>query len=183
MKKILFVSIISIFISQMAIAQDSLIKFEKIVNLDSTYSKDDIYSKARQWISDNFKDANAVITIEDKERGELSGNANIRILPSSKIFTNVEKQIVKFKCSILIKEGKYKCSFYSFDHECLDYYEYSLGLLSSSEKFPYKNAKGMYGKILNHNWVEAKAQVNSNIELLYNSLEKAMREKSKNEDW
>ena len=182
MNKILFVSIISIFISQMAFAQDSLIKYEKIVILDSSYTKTELFIKARQWISDNFKNSKAVLTIEDKESGELSGNANMRIIPL-KGLQNLGDQIVKFKCSIAIKEGKYKCSFYNFEHESISASLNSLGILTSSPTYPYKLSAKWHFKFYNPAWIDVKKQLEVEIENTYTSLEKAMREKPKNEGW
>ena len=185
MNKILFVSIISIFISQMGFAQDSLIKYEKIVILDSSYTKTELFIKARQWISDNFRDAKAILTIEDKESGELSGNARISIVPL-KGMQNLGIQYVRFKCSIILKDGKYKCSFYNFEHESLTALS-SLGMLTSSSKYPYAPYKGlgakMFNNTLNNAWIDVKEQVEKEIENSYTSLERAIREKEKNEGW
>jgi hypothetical protein len=183
MNKILFVSIISIFISHMAFAQDSLIKYEKIVILDSSYTKTELFIKARQWISDNFTDANSVITISDKESGELSGNANLEILPLQKKMHNWGVQVVSFKFSMVFKDGKYKYSFYYFEHETIPSSISNLGLLTNSTGYPYKSSKGYYGKITSLAWNDVKEQVNVKAKILSTSLEKAMREKPKNEGW
>jgi hypothetical protein len=182
MKKILFVSIISIFISQMGFAQDSLIKFEKIVYLDSIYLKDDLYVKARQWISDNFTDANSVITISDKESGELSGNGSFEV-NASKLRLSGVTQIVRFKIAILVKNAKYKVQFYNFEHTTPSYTELSMGLITNSVHYPYKTITKMAFKTFDKVWIDTKNQLNVKVESLFSSLEKAMREKPKNEGW
>jgi hypothetical protein len=180
MKKYVFLVLMAICISQFSIAQDSLIKFEKVVLLDSSYSQLNLFINGRQWISDNFKDANSVITIQDKQSGELSGNGSINFYAKGG-----DKGYINFKCSIIAKHGRYKYNFYNFEHIVLGRVDFNgLGLITNSELYPYKT---MYTSInkkwFEKTWKEIKVQINSNMENLIASLEKAMKEKSKQDGW
>lgn len=46
------------------------IKFERIFNFDSL-SKDQLYSRAKTWFVENYKSANDVLQMDDKESGRL----------------------------------------------------------------------------------------------------------------
>lgn len=153
---------------------DSILKFEKVVMLDSSYSQSYLFTNARQWISDNFKDANAVLTIQDKQSGELSGNGSF-----SFYFRDLGK--INFKCSIIVKDGRYKYSFYNFEHFYQTQSYGGLGLVTTSELYPYKCS--LFKGYTNKTWKEIKVQINSNMEILIASLEKAMKEKSKQDGW
>ena len=180
MKKYSFLVLMAICISQFTIAQDSLLKFEKVVMLDSSYSQNNLFSNARQWISDNFKDAKAVITIQDKESGELSGNGIFNF--NSKGGNNGH---INFKWSIIVKDGRYKYNFYNFEHIVLGREDFKgLGLITCSELYPHKNKyQSINKKWYEKTWKEIKVKTNSEMETLIASLEKAMKEKSKQDGW
>jgi hypothetical protein len=96
---------------------DGVIEYSEVVYLDSSASKEAIFSAARSWFSATFKDGSEVLQIQDKEAGELVGKGNFSI-PSSRFgYTAIGVGIVWFNVSIYSKNGRYKYSITNFIHE------------------------------------------------------------------
>lgn len=122
MKKIVTVTIIilssilatcqEIFISNDTAFERQCVTWEFIgvIRVDSTIGKDVLFQKARQWFSESFVSAKAVIDNEDKAEGVIYGKGNI---PMGK---DVDGR-VKFTIEIRCKDGKIKYIFSNFHHE------------------------------------------------------------------
>lgn len=107
----LFISINGYSQAFNSIKKDSATKeiiFKKIVQID-TISKDEIYSKGKQFFVEYFKSANNVIQLDDKESCKLIGKAmtEINIYPVGPLNQSVP---IKMFYTIKIdgKPGKYK---------------------------------------------------------------------------
>ena len=84
--------------------------FSEVIFVDSTISKDVLYQKARQWFSESFVSANAVIDNADKEEGVIFGKG---LIPLSK---DIDGRVV-FTIEIRCKNGKVKYVINNFKHE------------------------------------------------------------------
>src|SRR4051812_46446632 len=85
--------------------------------VESNESKEELYNRARRWFNGTFRDSKAVLTIQDKENGELAGNGNYRFYSDTFWGRDGTKGWIRFKISILTKDGKYKYELSEFTHE------------------------------------------------------------------
>lgn len=67
--------------------------------------KDLIHNRARTWVANNFRDANAVIQLDDKELGELIGKGNFS-------WGMLDYATCYFTVSVSSRDNKYRFRFY-----------------------------------------------------------------------
>lgn len=163
-----------------AVANAQELKYEGLVKVDSTITKNELYNRARSWYADTYKSEKDVMSITDKDLGEISGNGAIRYDPQSFYFAaNCARGWIMYKINIYVKQGRYKYNFHSFVHEgtkcpggggLVNY-----GVLTADEK-PISGA--------NKGWREVKELVNSRMENLIRALSDAMNKKHEtSNDW
>ena len=83
--------------------------FTSVIYVDSTVTKDVLYQKSRQWFSEAFTSAKAVIDNADKEEGVIYGKGSL----------SLEKSVdghVDFTIEIRCKKGKVKYVLTNFTH-------------------------------------------------------------------
>jgi hypothetical protein len=113
MKKIVGLSIAFILLFTKAYTQSNLpssSESELIIQLDSSISKDAIYSDLKLWISDYFKNSKAVLDAEDKESGyiilkpifSLANYSNRLVFANSGVSYSLKFQIKNSKFKVLI---------------------------------------------------------------------------------
>ncbi len=160
------------------------LKWEEVVTVDSTANKTELFNRARRWFSNTFKSEKDVISITDKESGEISGNAVVKY-KSDRFYVGVVcvNGYVNFKINVYVKDGRYKYVIHSLVHEG-SYYDgnkpISYGILTDSEIAPKPTRGGANKKA----WVEIKAQAINQINSLINSLKTEMSTKSEvQDDW
>ena len=175
MKNIFIVSFL--FVSIGIFSQE--LKYEDVVKVDSTATKDELYNRARTWFSKEFKSEKDVISVEDKASGEISGNGAIRYDPSSFYFgADCARGYITYKINIYLKDGRYKYSIHSFRHEgtyCPGGGITSYGVLTESEK-PLKGPK--------KGWNEVKERAKKYALKTIESLKEAMNKKHEtNNNW
>ncbi len=96
---------------------NGIVEYTEVVYVDSSISKEVLYSAARAWFIDNFRDAKEVLQVQDKDACELIGKGNINI-PSNRFgYMAIGVGIVWFKFSFFAKDGRYKYSITDFNHE------------------------------------------------------------------
>lgn len=168
-------------------AQSEFLFYEGVIQVDSTIKKNELFINGRKWISDNFKDSKEVITIQDKETGELSGNGAIKFDCHNRKGWFTTSGYVTFKLNIQVKDGKYKYYFFDFEHHGTQGRNgppVNLGKLNYSDSYPNSAPPIGYGyskKWVNEVWVELKFQVQQKMENLLQSLENYMNSKNTNE--
>ena len=84
---------------------NGLIVFTEVVKADSA-SKAELYSKAREWFALNFKSADAVLEMDDKESGKLIGKAWQNINTPLLVRTTLTK--IFYTIKIQLKDNRYK---------------------------------------------------------------------------
>lgn len=92
---------------------DSILRYSSIVEVTGQ-NKEQLFSKARQWVTDKFKDAKQVIQISDLQTGEIAGGGNFDATYYYKNFGNDDPRIAnyQFRFGIYVKDGRYKFEFY-----------------------------------------------------------------------
>ncbi|WPO88976.1 DUF4468 domain-containing protein [Chryseobacterium sp. HR92] len=128
--------LITTFVGVLAFSQE--LKYEEVVHVDSSATKEELYKRARTYLSKNFKDEGELFTIEDKDDGELTGSGRVRYY-TKKIFVGALCTIgyVNFKINVYPKDGRYKYVIHSLVHEGTDCRKNSAinyGLLTLSDK-------------------------------------------------
>jgi hypothetical protein len=80
------------------------ISFDSVFNVPDL-TKDDIYSRCKEWIANYFKSAKDVINMDDKESGIL------KMKGASKPPNEKSIAFVTYDLYVYIKDKKYKCVF------------------------------------------------------------------------
>ena len=158
--------------------------FSEVVKVnDSTKSAKELYSNAKIWFANTFKDPKEVIVLDDTTNNILIGRGNMRY--SSQIFSGSAGRAgwITFDTQIACKNGRYKYTFSNFVHEG---HSINLGLVTNDPFLP--TMKGFVSggpenyKIKVTNEIRDKIRVKT--EALISSLKETM---SKNiatkEDW
>lgn len=180
MKKSL--SILLVFINCLIYAQE--LKFEEVIPVDSTVSKQDLYNRARTWSMVNYNDKNNYIIIDDKASGELSGTGVFDYRTKNKYqgYSCVEGSI-KYNFSIFVKDGRFKYVFTTFNHKgssgnlCR---AGNFGVITSDDNAPSIGKGIAYDKA----WIDVKEKIQDKIKTLVSSLESGMRKKYEgNNEW
>ena len=77
-------------------------QYQEVVNLDSTISKNEIYSKVKEWVAINYKQAKDVIQMDDKEAGKIIVKGNFPIT------YYMNEAWIYHTLTIEIKDGRYR---------------------------------------------------------------------------
>lgn len=98
-------------------------------------NKVELYSRAKQWIVNTFKSANAVIQMDDKAEGVLIGKGRIKELknPNASFITLAYNFV--FTVKVYLKEGKYKYSFKDITYEYIGNSQYARSSYAPVELF------------------------------------------------
>lgn len=110
MKKI----ILFLLLLPMVVFSQQPLEYVEVKEVDGM-TKDQLFKNARMWVNDNFKSGKDVIQIQDKESGEITGNAIAMVrceFRSTLMFKYAAE--VHFSFKLLIKERKYKYIFDNF---------------------------------------------------------------------
>jgi hypothetical protein len=155
--------------------------YKNVVEVSGT--KDQLYQRARRWFSENFKDSKEVLTIQDKESGELAGNGAMKFYSSTHWGSDGTKGYIRYRISILVKDGKYKYEITDFVHEGnrLNTLDLSFGLITDSEECP-KHLPSQRKRWEDKLWKEIKGDISSHVDEIKSSLESAMQEE-KESNW
>ncbi|WFB67017.1 DUF4468 domain-containing protein [Chryseobacterium sp. WX] len=170
MKKI--ITILSLFISLILFSQE--LKYEEVVQVDSTITKQELYNRSRSWFVNNFKEDGAILLVEDSSSGEITGDASLRY-NTSKIYFAVQCTIgyVSFKTNIYVKDGRYKYVFHTFKHhgtDCRRNGAVNYGLLTLEEKPP--KPENEYPR--KAPWNDIKEKTDEKMKLIISGLKEAM---------
>lgn len=79
-----------------------LVVFTRVVHIDSTLSKAELYSRAREWFARTYTDADEVLSMDDRESGKLLGRAYRDI----RIYSSFKK--MHYLIGVFVKDGRYR---------------------------------------------------------------------------
>ena len=150
MKKLFLV--LCLFVSNFLIAQelpkDSVTgkyTFQGIVKVDSV-SKNELYSRAREWISKSFVSANNVIQMDDKELGKIIGKGK-----TQNYYFGIGSDMgsILFTISIQVKDNKFKYTITDFIHtwEGTEFTKNRNRNLEDNEMRSFTLTKGAWSKL------------------------------------
>ncbi|WP_394260791.1 DUF4468 domain-containing protein [Moraxella boevrei] len=120
MKKLVFGSILAFGLVANAQAKDekqveTLSQVQQVVEIPNI-SKDKIYSNSKQWVAINFKSANDVIQMDDKESGVLIGKGNFNYPCKGWSCLGYDGDLVTFTVKIEVKDNKSRITFSDINH-------------------------------------------------------------------
>ena len=82
-----------------------MVYFDEVVPVDDI-SKDELYSRTREWFLNTYKSSEDVLELEDKEGGKLIGKA-FNIIPIKTAF-GVSNTRMWYTIKVYFKENRYK---------------------------------------------------------------------------
>ncbi|ROS17206.1 uncharacterized protein with TBP-like fold DUF4468 [Chryseobacterium nakagawai] len=160
------------------------LKYEEVVTVDSTATKDELYNRARNWIGSNFNKKTSSVEVEDKVLGEISASGIIEYRNKKSYFgSGCVEGPIRLTLSIYLKDGKYKYSFHTFDHQGSGGYgcrKTDYGIITTAEKAP----KPTWGEPNEKAWNDLKDVIDMNVQLNIKDLKEAMNKKHEtSNDW
>jgi hypothetical protein len=93
--------------SQILHEKDGEIMYTGVVQVDSSLTKAELFNRAKAWIATEYRSANAVIQMEDKDAGILIGKGIFVVSWSTTLIKNLSTN-VPHTIKLLFKDGKYK---------------------------------------------------------------------------
>lgn len=108
------------------------VEYTEVVAVTNTDAKA-LYSKARLWLAQNYKDATKIIKLDDSDNQKLLAKPLIRF--TSRIFMGGagREGWISYDLEISCKDGRYKYSFSNFVH---DGRNTNIGLITDSDELP-----------------------------------------------
>lgn len=90
------------------------ITYTEVVKIDSM-NKQELYSKAREWVAKKCNDSKDVIQMDDKENGKIIIKALFTVYIKS-LGYNLDYGQIHYTFSIFLKDGRYKYEINDFYH-------------------------------------------------------------------
>lgn len=182
----LFLGLMFMLLSTIIIAQKP-INYTEVVAVDSTMSSKELFSKALNFITLNFKSANDVIQLKDEDNGKIICKGNTRFINNRPEYVD---GVINFTLQISVKKGKYKYDFSNFVHEAFDR-PYSFGLLYDSNECSVPAIDNMNSFVRPISWKNGKAksfalmkeEIKDLVYTMAKSLKEDMSKKSSIDNW
>lgn len=163
----------------------SKITYSEVIYVDSSANKQELFSKARAWMTKAYKSSTDVILIEDKEAGKIVSKALMPVFHRV-LGTESLNGHINYTISIYVKDGRYKYEITDFFHTGQVISDGSrtadLGvcekMINTTEKAMGISLQKMYNYYL--------YQLDNNIKALVADLKTAMATKAssiKNDNW
>ncbi len=87
---------------------DGVINYTEVVTVDSTIKKEELYNRAKMWFVDNYKSANDVIQMQDKDAGVIIGKGLFSYQYNPMSLSDRTTINISHTVKIYVKDGKYK---------------------------------------------------------------------------
>ncbi|RYY61148.1 MAG: DUF4468 domain-containing protein [Chitinophagaceae bacterium] len=115
MKKFYLIAFIIFFsVPDLQAQTEDAVAYKGIIEVPGT-TKEELFIRSRQWLTETFNSARFFVYIEDKETGELTGRGNIWVNLKFGIFKNRHAlTFCPMTYNIWVKDGKLKFSFTDF---------------------------------------------------------------------
>jgi len=91
------------------------INYSEVVFLDSSITKQELFSRAREWFAKAYKSSLNVVQMEDKESGKIIGKALMQVYHKA-LGANYPSGYINYTISIYLKDGRYKYEITNFYH-------------------------------------------------------------------
>ncbi len=166
---------------------NSPLEFSDVVQVEGV-STTELYTRAKLWFAEAFRDSKHVLEVEDKEAGLLVGKGTMPYEPSSIMQSGGMKGHISFTVKIMIKDGRYKYSISNFTHggssEANQWVgvirPVNFGLLTNADK-PIEPISMTKGTMMKY-WQQMKGISKAEAEGLIASMKKRMAQPAKGTD-
>lgn len=91
------------------------IVYTEVVQVDTSTTKNELYSRALEWFAKSYKSSKNVIQLEDKEGGKIVGKALMQVYHKA-LGKDYESGHINYTISIYLKDGRYKYDIINFHH-------------------------------------------------------------------
>lgn len=155
----------------LSVNDNTPLEFSKVLYTDSV-GKVVLFSTINDWFATNFKSANDVIQMADKEAGIIIGKGTFEYSYGQKLSYICYSGYINFTIKVYVKDNRYKVEFLNFNHESVGS-QYSspscsLGLITSNSESSFN---GLGKSFYNNVWIDVKEKINIKSEMIFNSLE------------
>jgi len=156
-----------------------LINYTEIVQLDTSFTKNDLYLRGREWFAKAYSSSKNVIQLDEKESGKIVAKALMPVYHKS-MGTNYPSGYINYTITISFKDGRYKyevSNFYHTGQNSIPDYGFCEAMINTTRKtlgFSYQKTFDYYLH-----------QMDNNINNLIGNLKTSMNAitTSKNDDW
>jgi hypothetical protein len=180
MKRLLTIALVALCLSVKAqtVPVDTVSKtvaYAEVVTVDSI-SKDELYTRAREWFAKTYRSSQSVIQMDDKSSGKIVGKGSERgqVYAAPLIYNPFTE---RYTISITVKDNKYRYEITDFTTQ-VDRNQYGtppeLPLYDFAYNQKWKSSDGTYRKVVK-GYIEKTAYIGSSLS---ESLKKAMSAKS-----
>jgi len=155
--------------------------YTDVVYVDSSTTKEELFSRAREWFAKAYKSSLDVIQMEDQTNGKIIGKAAISVYS----LTKFPDGHINYTISLYFKNGRYKYELTDFYHKGQYRSNYTIPDYGACEKMINTTDRTMgishqktYNSYLN--------KMNSEISVLVESLKMSMKVgtvNAKKDDW
>lgn len=108
------------------------VEYTEVVNVNNTEAKV-LYSKAKLWIAQNYKDATKIIKLDDSENHNLLAKPLMRFRSGIFMGGAGREGWISYDLEIACKDGRYKYTFSNFVHNGKNT---DIGLITDSDELP-----------------------------------------------
>lgn len=156
--------------------------FTEVVKVDSTKTAKELFSSARIWFANSFKNPKDVVALDDPDSSTIIGKGTMAY--NSNIFMGGQGRSgwISFDIKIVTKDGRYKYDFDNFHHKGNIL---SFGLITDAETLP--QLSGLNGGSKNYKekvTKEVKGRIDEVVTNLIFELKNEMDKKtSSKENW
>lgn len=157
-----------------ASAQEKPLEFSEVIQAEGK-SAQELYVIVKSWVATNFRSANAVIQMDDKESGVLIGKGNFDYRAPGGMSYRFIDGPVWFTLNIQTRDGRYKVTLNDFRHESREIKSWvketwSFGQITDRPKF---KTKGLQDKRWTKTWPDLQAKCEEHSLLTFEELKKA----------
>jgi Cu/Ag efflux protein CusF len=154
--------------------------YTKIINTDSV-SKEELFSRAMEWIATNYKSANKVIELKDEKAGKIIVKGNF----SKPINMGAQTLdvYVNHTINLSFKDGRCRIQINNFGYK----YCYNATTMSSSgcreESFEQKIKAVNEGDMFKKSWTTFLNDCDRDVQLIIKSLSDFLAKPNAKDDW
>ena len=92
-----------------------MITYTEVLNIDTSITKQELYSRAREWFAKTYNSSQSVIQMDDKENGKIVGKALTQVYHKA-MGSNFPSGHINYTISIYLKDGRFKYEITNFYH-------------------------------------------------------------------
>lgn len=88
----------------------------ELVTLDSSKAADQLYTTAKRWFVDTFKDSKAVIEFDDAATHTIVGNGSFTYEPTIFLGSGTRRGSMRYTIEVSCKDGRYRVKLSNYTH-------------------------------------------------------------------